>query len=118
MPKKTEEDYLTELMKLNNELVNVQRDLHKKNQHLQLLYDELEKKNSEIKILKSFLVICSNCKSVFTEEGAWMQIDQYITEKTDTGFSHGYCDSCLRKLFPDMAEDIIAERENEERKKK
>ena len=53
--------------------------------------------------LQGILPICSKCKKIRTKNGdstdpkAWKIIEQYIAEKTDVDFSHGYCPECLRK---------------------
>lgn len=58
--------------------------------------------------LQGILPICAHCKKIRIEGGdsrdrkAWKSIENYISEKTDVGFSHGYCPECfeeeMRKL--------------------
>ncbi|MDQ5984796.1 MAG: hypothetical protein CSYNP_00492 [Syntrophus sp. SKADARSKE-3] len=87
-----------ELSRLNNELVNLQRKLAKKNAELQAALDRIE-------TLQGFLPICSYCKMIRTDNGNWMQIEAYISRHSKTEFSHGICPECLKKYFPEMDEN-------------
>lgn len=70
--------------------------------------NELEIAFSHIKKLEGILPICSNCKKIRLEEKdlkdqeSWMQIENYISEKTEAQFSHSICPECIRKLYPDL----------------
>ena len=54
---------------------------------------------SEIRVLESFLPICAECKKIRDEQGDWHQLEAYISRRTDTRFSHGYCPECYRKAL-------------------
>ncbi len=60
----------------------------------------------KIKTLSGLLPICSHCKKIRDEKGYWNQIDAYIMEHSDTEFSHGICEECLDKLYPEQAKRI------------
>ena len=70
--------------------------------------DELEKALSHIKNLEGILPICSNCKKIRLEktdpekQDSWVQIENYISEKTEAQFSHSICPECVKKLYPDF----------------
>ena len=51
---------------------------------------------AEVKTLESLLPICSYCKMIRDTEGIWHELSQYITDRTDTEFSHGICPPCFR----------------------
>jgi hypothetical protein len=67
--------------------------------------DELEKALSHIKKLEGILPICSYCKKIRREESDpsdqanWMQMECYISDRTDALFSHSICPECLNKLY-------------------
>ena len=63
---------------------------------------ELQKALAEIKTLQGILPICSYCKKIRDNEGAWTQVESYISTHTDAKFSHGICSECLKKEFPEM----------------
>ena len=74
-----------------------------------ILYSrQLERALSEIRILKSFLPICSSCKKIRitdsdeNNEESWQSIESYISEHTDTRFSHGICPDCKKQLYPEL----------------
>lgn len=60
---------------------------------------ELQKALSEIKILEAFLSICCVCKKIRNEAGTWQQIESYISNHSETKFSHGYCPECAKKAM-------------------
>lgn len=61
----------------------------------------LEKALSEIKILKGIIPICMHCKGIRDDKGYWNQLEKYITEHSMVQFSHGICEKCLKKYYPD-----------------
>lgn len=78
--------------------------------HLDLLNEKnqaLERALSEIKTLRSILPMCSHCRKVRDDEGVWERLEAYVSDHTDTRFSHGLCPDCLRALYPDDADEII-----------
>jgi len=84
-------------------LDNRERQLKKK-------IDELEKAYSHIKRLEGILPICANCKRIRLEgtdpEGKenWVQIEAYISKKTNAKFSHSLCPECMKKLYPEFTD--------------
>lgn len=50
--------------------------------------------------LQGMLPICSMCKKIQAQnnnEQVWKQIEDYISERTDVAFTHGYCPECYEK---------------------
>lgn len=69
--------------------------------------DELQARNEElsqalgnVKQLSGLLPICACCKKIRDDKGYWNQLEQYISEHSDVGFSHGICPDCVDTLFP------------------
>ena len=69
--------------------------------------NKLQEAMDKIKILSGLLPICSHCKKIRDEKGYWNQLEIYIAEHTDTEFSHGICDDCLKILYPEHANKIL-----------
>jgi DNA-binding response OmpR family regulator len=69
----------------------------------------LQEALNKIKILSGLLPVCSHCKKIRDEKGCWSQLEDYITEHTDTEFSHGICDDCLNKQYPEQAKRMREE---------
>ena len=66
------------------------------------LIAELQKALSEVKTLRGFLPICSHCKKIRDDKGYWNQIESYIQDHSEAEFSHGICQKCAKKYYPDM----------------
>lgn len=70
--------------------------------------DELEKALSHISKLEGILPICSNCKRIRLEsadqknQDRWIQIENYISNRTEAQFSHGICPECMKKLYSEF----------------
>jgi PAS domain S-box-containing protein len=55
-----------------------------------------------------FLTICSNCMKVKISNDEWMDIDHKFIEDSSTLPSHTVCPDCVRLLYPEIAEKILA----------
>ena len=64
----------------------------------------LEKK---VRILEGILPICASCKRIRNEKGEYEQIEKYITERSEASFSHGLCQECSKKLYPELMKDDL-----------
>ena len=52
--------------------------------------------------LGTFLTVCSNCRKIRDKEGNWSSMEKYISEHSETEFSHGICSICAKELYPDI----------------
>ena len=67
------------------------------------LVRQLQAALAEVKSLQAILPICSYCKRVRDDENYWYSVEAYISEHTDTRFSHGICPSCFeREIEPQL----------------
>lgn len=62
---------------------------------------KLSKSLSEIKVLETFLPICAQCKKIRDDHGVWQHLEVYISQHSNTQFSHGYCPECYRRAIED-----------------
>ena len=62
------------------------------------LIDELNRALDEVKTLKGILPICSYCKKIRDKEGQWHQMEKFISDRSDSQFSHGICGDCFATL--------------------
>lgn len=92
---------LTEIMKLNERMSEMQRELKAKNQALEAALEEVQNSSLYIRKLEGILPICMTCKSVKNDEDDWMKLDKYLSKEGGVSLSHGLC--------PDCAEDMQAE---------
>jgi len=61
---------------------------------------QLENSAKEIKQLRGILPICANCKKIRDDKGYWTQVEVYISDHSETEFSHGLCPECAAKIYP------------------
>jgi hypothetical protein len=65
---------------------------------------EREKALEEVKILRGSLPICSYCKKIRNDSGAWTQMEAYIRDHSEAEFSHGLCPDCAKKVYQELLE--------------
>jgi len=85
----------SELLKLNNELNNLSRELYKKNAQLQDALDH-------VKTLQGVLPICMHCHQIRNDKQLWDRLEVYFSNHSELEFSHGICPECAEKHYPDM----------------
>ena len=62
------------------------------------LVAELRAALAEVKQLRGILPICMYCKSIRDDENYWQSVETYISQHTDTRFTHGICPDCFEKV--------------------
>jgi thiamine transporter ThiT len=60
---------------------------------------QLKQALSEIKVLEAFLPICAECKKIRDKNGDWQELEVYISQHSNTQFSHGYCPECAKRVM-------------------
>ena len=63
---------------------------------------DLEEAVGRIRKLQGLLPICSVCKKIRDDKGYWQQLETYISENSEAGFSHGLCPECYEKALADV----------------
>ncbi len=66
------------------------------------LIEQLQHALKEVKTLSGLLPICASCKKIRNDSGYWTQIEEYVTEHSEAHFSHGLCEECAARLYPDL----------------
>lgn len=78
--------------------------------YLELLNEKthsLENALADIKTLKGIVPICMHCKGIRDDKGYWNKLEQYISEHTEAQLSHGICEKCLQKYYPEACEQGV-----------
>ena len=63
---------------------------------------ELHETIKAIKKLEGIIPICSYCKQIRDENGAWSQLERYIHDHSGAQFSHGICPQCEEKMDTEL----------------
>jgi hypothetical protein len=56
----------------------------------------------KVQVLEGILPICSFCKKIRNDKGEYEQIEKYVSERSSASFSHGICQDCARKMYPEF----------------
>jgi len=96
-------------------IIGITRDVTEKKraeQQLESLNEKLiealadkEKLLEEIKVLQELLPICCGCKRIRDDADKWWPIEAYVTEHTDSEFTHTICPECKDVLYPELNEE-------------
>lgn len=71
---------------------------------LALIHIRLVAENAE---LRDLLPICSYCKQIRDDEGAWHRLETYLHRHNGVEFSHGMCPPCLEDYLHDLDRDSL-----------
>jgi hypothetical protein len=63
----------------------------------------LEATLAQLKTLEGILPICAACKKIREEDGAWVGLDEYVSDHSAARFSHGMCPDCIARLYPNYS---------------
>jgi len=63
---------------------------------------------ARLRLLEGIVPVCSNCRKIRDDKGAWSPMEVYFHERSRTDFSHGICPECLAKLYPEVARNSDA----------
>lgn len=98
-PRQTSSQALDRMSAINNELVNLTRQLKRQQQ-------ELTRAQARIKVLGGLIPICANCHKIRNDQGYWDKLEKYISEHSEAVFSHGICPDCAASLYPELAGEL------------
>ncbi|OHD17399.1 MAG: hypothetical protein A2087_07465 [Spirochaetes bacterium GWD1_61_31] len=68
---------------------------------------ELQEALNAIKTLEGLIPICAGCKKIRDDDGYWHSVEEYISDHSTANFTHSLCKECIKKLYPDYAEEIL-----------
>jgi PAS domain S-box-containing protein len=62
------------------------------------LVEELRAALAEVRELQKTLPICMYCKDIRDDENYWQTVEAYVSQHTNTTFSHGICPACYENV--------------------
>jgi hypothetical protein len=65
-------------------------------------HDVIARLQRELVELHGLLPICAACKRIRDDQGAWIAIDQYVSDHSSAHFTHGLCPTCANELYPGL----------------
>ncbi|MBP7118169.1 MAG: response regulator [Candidatus Cloacimonetes bacterium] len=66
----------------------------------------LERAAVQIRSLEKLLPICSYCKKIRADKDYWQEVEGYISDHTDTMFSHSVCPDCYETHVKPQLENL------------
>jgi hypothetical protein len=72
-----------------------------------------------IHTLEDLLPICSYCKSIRkadtdpAEMDSWQKLEEYVSERTTSQFTHGICPGCMAEHFPEVHAQVMEKQQKE-----
>ena len=76
------------------------------------IISRLEEALKNVKTLTGMLPICAWCKKIRDDEGYWQKIEAYFKSHSDLDFTHGICNDCAKKQYPDLFSESEEKQEN------
>ena len=55
---------------------------------------------SALNTLGEFLPTCASCRKIREKDGSWTSLEKYISDHSETEFSHSICPECAERLYP------------------
>ncbi len=65
------------------------------------LIQELKEALGRVKTLTGLLPMCASCRKIRDKEGTWHHLETYVRNHTEADFSHGICQECRTRLYPE-----------------
>jgi hypothetical protein len=72
-------------------------------QEKEMLVAALQTALTDVKSLRGLIPMCSCCKKIRDDKGRWQSLELYVQQHSEARFSHGICDDCFEKLYPEIA---------------
>ncbi len=70
---------------------------------LKRVSDQLAGALQRLDVMERLIPICSYCKGIRNDQGYWGTVEAFIKSHDNVEFSHGVCDACMAKYFPEVA---------------
>jgi hypothetical protein len=77
-------------------------NLQKTHKELEKTHETLKNTLAEVKTIKGLIPICASCKKIRNDKGFYESVEHYIKEHSNADFTHGICEECAKKLYPDI----------------
>jgi hypothetical protein len=75
--------------------------------HRARLIGELRVAISNVRNLQGLIPICSYCKRVRDDAGYWLQVEEYVRDRSEADFSHGICPNCRVAIEDELAQQKL-----------
>ncbi|MFP4175880.1 MAG: hypothetical protein ACOCR1_03675 [Planctomycetota bacterium] len=104
---------------VEEELGRAQKEIERRKKaeaEKQQVIEKLQKTLKRVQRLEGLLPVCSGCNRIRVEQeetedpDKWISLEEYVRDETTVEISHGMCPSCLKRLYPEMADKILGQK--------
>ena len=67
---------------------------------LRMRLHEAQAESARTKPLRELLPMCCCCRRIRDDRQHWSTLEQYLAQKVDVQFTHGFCPACLAQHVP------------------
>ncbi len=64
----------------------------------EMMQKQLE--DSLAKVIQGFIPICASCKKIRNDDGSWIQVERFVSDRSEAKFSHSLCPVCADTIYP------------------
>ncbi len=86
-----------ELQKTRTQETNAKRETS--------ILSQIDSLLKEVETLKGILPICACCKRVRDDSDYWVQIEQFVRDRSKVQFSHTYCPECYARIIAEWKDE-------------
>ncbi|MGB3200033.1 MAG: GAF domain-containing protein [Nodosilinea sp.] len=79
---------------------------------LQRVSSQLAETLEKLEIMAGLIPICSYCKGIRDDQGYWSTVEAFIQQHSEVGFTHGVCNECMKRHFPEVANVLLSDQES------
>lgn len=79
---------------------------------LQRVSSQLAEALEKLETIAGLIPICSYCKGIRDDQGYWSTVEAFIQQHSDVGFTHGVCNECMKRHFPEVANVLLSDQES------
>ncbi len=63
--------------------------------------DEIGRALGQVRQLEGLITICMHCKRIAAGTDGWQRLEAYLAAHSNASFTHGLCQECLDRHFPE-----------------
>ncbi|PSR12638.1 diguanylate cyclase [filamentous cyanobacterium CCP3] len=79
---------------------------------LQRVSSQLAETLAKLETMAGLIPICSYCKGIRDDQGYWSTVEAFIQQHSEVGFTHGVCNECMKRHFPEVANVLLPDQES------
>lgn len=67
--------------------------------------DAVAAQRRRVRMLEGLLPTCAHCRRIRLADGAWQQLERYVSDRSNVQFSHTICPTCAKEHYREFLDD-------------